>query len=109
MGAPCGLRAAPTCVLRGAPFPLGDVGEDVTTYPGGKQIDQAQAELERHVTSCADGLCLACGVPGPCTPHEDAARVFRLSLRLPRRVPGASRPELYGARRVGDVGLLRAG
>jgi hypothetical protein len=78
----------------------------VTTYHGGPQIDHAQAALERHAVSSADGLCVACGVPGPCAEHETAAKVFRLSLRLPRRVPGATRPELIGTRRPGQRGLL---
>jgi hypothetical protein len=82
----------------------------VTTYPGGEQIDHAQATLERHAVSSADGLCLSCGVPGPCAEHATAAKVFTLSLRLPRRVPGATRPELVGARLVGGRGALaRAG
>ncbi|WP_412102732.1 hypothetical protein [Plantactinospora sp. KLBMP9567] len=77
-----------------------------TTYHGGDQIDRAQTTLERHAVSSADGLCLTCGVPGPCVEHEQAAKVFMFALRLPRRVPGATRPELIGARRVGVPGLL---
>ncbi|MBE1484989.1 hypothetical protein [Plantactinospora soyae] len=77
-----------------------------TTYHGGDQIERAQKTLERHAVSSADGLCLACRVTGPCAAHEQAAKVFRFALRLPRRVPGATRPELIGARRVGVPGLL---
>jgi hypothetical protein len=79
---------------------------DVATYHGGQQLDYAQAVLQRHAVSSADGLCVACGVPGPCGEHETAAKAFTLSLRLPRRVPGATRPELIGARRAGERGLL---
>jgi hypothetical protein len=79
---------------------------DVATYQGGQQLDYAQAVLELHAVSSADGLCVACRVPGPCGEHETAAKVFTLSLRLPRRVPGATRPELIGARRRGQRGLL---
>jgi len=82
----------------------------VAMYPGGELIDHAQAVLERHAVSSASGLCLWCAVPGPCVEHERAVEVFARSLRLPRRAPGATRPELVGARRVGERGLLaRAG
>lgn len=82
----------------------------MATYNGGGQIDRAQKDLERHAVSSADGYCLACNVPGPCADHERAATVFAFALRLPRRVPGATRPELIGARRVSTPALLaRAG
>jgi hypothetical protein len=80
----------------------------MSSYQGVGSIDRAQADLDRHVVSCADGLCLACGVPGPCEVNERAARLFRSSLKLPQRRPGASRPELFGARRVGTTNLLLA-
>jgi hypothetical protein len=44
----------------------------MTTYLGGDQVDRAQAVLDRHAVSSADGLCLECGVPGPCVAHERA-------------------------------------
>lgn len=72
----------------------------MTIYHGGIRVDQAQAALEQHAVSSADGLCITCAVPGPCTEYETAAKVFMLSPRLPRRVPGATRPELVGTRRV---------
>jgi adenylate kinase family enzyme len=62
----------------------------MTTYLGGDQVDLAQAVLDRHAVSSVDGLCLECGVPGPCVVHERAAKVFTLALRLPRRLPGAA-------------------
>lgn len=70
-----------------------------TTYPGGTLIDDAQAVLDRHAVSSGDGLCLECGVPGPCREREAAATVFALSARLPRRRPGATCPELMGVNR----------
>lgn len=73
----------------------------MTTYLGGGQVDIAQAELNRHAVSSADGRCIGCGSLGSCSVRESAVRVFRIALRLPRRVPGATRPELIGARRVG--------
>ncbi|WP_329013078.1 hypothetical protein OG271_03765 [Micromonospora rifamycinica] len=93
--APCGVLS-----------PSMEGGEKVTTYPGGGQVDAAQVALERHAVSSADGRCLGCGALGPCTTHEQAMQVFRFALRLPKRVPGATRPELIGARRVGVPALL---
>ncbi|WP_170047290.1 hypothetical protein [Couchioplanes caeruleus] len=57
-------------------------------YSGGELIEMAQAMLERHTVSRADGRCVSCGVLGPRASHERAARVFALALRLPQRVPG---------------------
>jgi hypothetical protein len=73
----------------------------VTVYGGeADQLAVAQEALDRHTTSSATGLCLACGVPGPCARRETAVKVFSRYLRLPRRIPGLSRPELIGAHRV---------
>lgn len=69
-------------------------------------MDQAQQALERLAVSSADGLCLAYRVPGPCAEHEAAVRLFMLSTRLPRRIPGTTRPELIGTRHVDSPGLL---
>lgn len=63
-------------------------------------LSQAQTTLDEHVTSSATGRCLACDSPGPCWRRESAVVIFSRSLRLPVRQPGASRPELVGARRV---------
>jgi hypothetical protein len=71
-----------------------------TTYHGGEQLDQAQAVLDRHAVSSADGLCVTCKVLGPCPELEAAAKVFTLSARLPQRRPGATLPELLGAKRT---------
>jgi len=76
-----------------------------TTYHGGTRLDQAQATLDRHAVSSGDGLCVECRVLGPCAEHEAAAKVFALSPRLPRRRPGATRPELMGAKRAGFTWL----
>jgi hypothetical protein len=73
-------------------------------YSGGEQIEQAQAVLERHAVSSVDGLCVACGVLGPCASQQRAARVFARALRLPRRVPGLTQPHLIGARRAAGPG-----
>jgi hypothetical protein len=69
-------------------------------------LSKAQATLDEHVTSSATGHCLACDSPGPCRQRENAVIIFSRTLRLPARWPGASRPELVGAVRVGVPGLL---
>ncbi|MFI6759465.1 hypothetical protein ACIBF5_10045 [Micromonospora sp. NPDC050417] len=75
-------------------------------YHGGDQIELAQQTLELHTVSSANGHCMACGVPGPCAAQEQATKVFLFALRLPRRIPGLTRPELIGARQMGLPGLL---
>jgi hypothetical protein len=74
------------------------------------QLTEAQHIIDRHVTSSADGRCLECQVTAPCPVREMAVAIFSRSSRLPRRVPGATRPELVGARRIGaDLSLSRVG
>ena len=76
-------------------------GRSVTLYASAaQQLAIAQEVLDEHVTSSATGRCLACGVLGPCFRRETAVAVWSRSARLPRRVPGLSRPELVNARRV---------
>ena len=75
-----------------------------TTYyatTADEQLAEAQRTLDTHITSSANGRCLLCGTPGPCYKRETAVVIFSRTLRLPRRQPGATRPELVGARRVG--------
>jgi hypothetical protein len=69
-------------------------------------LSAAQVVLDDHVTSSATGRCLACGSLGPCWRRENAVVIFSRTLRLPTRQPGATRPELVGAARVGAPGLL---
>jgi len=66
------------------------------------QLAEAQRTLDVHITSSANGRCLACGDLGPCWMRERAVVVFSRSLRLPQRQPGATRPELVSARRIGQ-------
>ena len=73
----------------------------MTTYHGGMQLDYAQAVLDRHAVSSGDGLCTECKVLGPCPAHDAAVKVFAMSTRLPRRRPGATRPELAGPKPSG--------
>jgi len=73
----------------------------VATYHGGEdQLAIAQSVLDRHPTSSMDGTCVQCGTTGPYPVREIAMVVFSRSSRLPRRVPGVTRPELVGARRL---------
>ncbi|MEO3776135.1 hypothetical protein ABGB16_04600 [Micromonospora sp. B11E3] len=58
------------------------------------QLCAAQAQLDQHTPSSADGRCTKCGVPGPCPQRRAALRVFGRYGCLPRRWPGATRPEL---------------
>jgi hypothetical protein len=79
-----------------------------TTYyamTADEQLGEAQRVLDTHITSSANGRCLVCGTPGPCYKRENAVVIFSRTLRLPHRIPGATRPELVGARRVGARGL----
>jgi hypothetical protein len=70
-----------------------------------EQLAAAQRTLDTHITSSATGRCLACGSFGPCYKRETAVVIFSRTLRLPCRLPGATRPELVGARLVGRGGL----
>lgn len=72
-------------------------------------LENAQAVLNEHVTGSGTGQCLVCGVPGPCWRRENAVVIFSRSLRLPTRLPGATRPEIIGAVRVGARGLFETG
>jgi hypothetical protein len=58
-------------------------------------LSEAQATLDRHSTGL-DGHCLACGTPGTCPRRESAVAAFSRYCRLPRRTPGATRPEVAG-------------
>ncbi|MGI5215421.1 hypothetical protein [Plantactinospora sp. CA-290183] len=61
-----------------------------------EELRAAQVQLDQHTPSSADGGCPACGEPGPCALRRTALRVFGRYGCLPRRWPGASRPELIG-------------
>ncbi len=74
----------------------------MTTYDTGtaeQQLAAAKRVLDTHITSRADGQCLACGVPGPCHKRENAVVIFSRTLRTPRRHPAATSRALVGARR----------
>lgn len=75
-----------------------------TTYlaaMAASQLDQAQRLLDAHVIVLPDGACRLCGTTQSCGYRDAASAVFARYRRLPQRRPGASRPGLVGARRVG--------
>lgn len=59
-----------------------------------------QAVIDTHPISSGDGRCVQCQVEGPCAPRYAALVRLANQRRLPRRRPGATKPELIGARRV---------
>ena len=61
-------------------------------------LDQAQELIDQH--SPVTGRCRACGQAEPCGASVDAQVLLSRYGRLPRRRPGATRPELCGRRRV---------
>jgi hypothetical protein len=61
-------------------------------------LDDAQGLLDEHPVGL-DGLCVACRVEG-CAGRAVALRRLGHIGQLPRRRPGATRPERVGARRV---------
>jgi hypothetical protein len=36
----------------------------------------AEAEIDKHATSPADGLCVTCRIPGPCPRRETPVAIF---------------------------------
>jgi len=70
----------------------------MATYGGAAtdQIGNAQEVLDQHLVSSATGLCVACGIPGPCQRRETAGALFFVVRRLPCRRSGTTRPELVG-------------
>jgi hypothetical protein len=55
-----------------------------------EQLDQAQAELERHLGVRPNGLCATCGESEPCAGRLAAGATFARYGRLPRRRPGGA-------------------
>jgi hypothetical protein len=55
-----------------------------------QQLDEAQAELERHLVTRPDGRCTGCGGVEPCRERVRLGAVFALYGRLPKRRPGVT-------------------
>ena len=64
-----------------------------------EELDFAQNQLDRHTAASAEGRCAVCGEEDPCSLRRVALRVFGRYGCLPRRWPGASRPEQVGTPR----------
>jgi hypothetical protein len=63
----------------------------VTTYLSAsvrRLLDEAQREIDRHVTFGRDGRCPTCGDEAPCGPRSAASEMFARYGRLPLRRPG---------------------
>jgi hypothetical protein len=72
----------------------------VTTYLSGaalNQLQEAQAELEQHLVSGADGRCICCRELEPCASRQRVHALFTQYGRLPRRTAGMTKA---GLRRV---------
>lgn len=65
------------------------------------ELRVAQQTLNTHATSTT-GACATCGDIGPCAAWQRAASAFAKHVQavLPRRVPGLTRPDRTGARRI---------
>lgn len=61
------------------------------------QLLAAQVQLDRHTAASVDGRCPACAEDDPCAARRTALHVFDRYERLPRRWPGASRPDQAAA------------
>jgi hypothetical protein len=62
------------------------------------ELRKAQAVLYAHPAGL-DARCLACGSGDPCPARRAALSVFDRFGQLPRRYPGASRPERFAPTR----------
>ena len=64
------------------------------------QLHEAQRLLDAHVIVLRTGACRLCGNLNSCDYRDAASATFARYRRLPQRRPGASQPELIGARQV---------
>lgn len=63
------------------------------------ELRGAQIQLNYHAVDLA-GRCVRCATSGPCRYRLDAERRFAAYHRLPERLPGATRPQMVGARKI---------
>jgi len=61
------------------------------------QLEQAQAELERHLVIGPDGRCRSCRELEPCRSRTEIEALFAHYGQLPRRRPGVTQ---VGTRRL---------
>ncbi|GAA0907658.1 hypothetical protein Vau01_014260 [Virgisporangium aurantiacum] len=72
------------------------MGATTAVYLGAeaaRRIRVAQVVVDGHAIDAATERCVRCAVPGPCEARRDALAVLGSYGRLPRRRPGATRPE----------------
>jgi hypothetical protein len=77
------------------------------------QVHAAQLTIDAHVPNAATNRCQPCGREWPCPPATHALTTLNRYQRLPRRRPGATRPELLdrqvtGRPMRGGTGLHRS-
>ena len=75
-----------------------------TVYLGRAAQDQvraAQLTIDAHLPHSATSRCLSCGQEWPCPPANQALATLTRYRQLPRRRPGATRPELLDRRVAG--------
>ena len=65
-----------------------------------RPLEELRAVVDVHAVASVDGQCVQCQVDGPCAARSAALTELALWHQLPRRLAGATRPELIGARRV---------
>jgi hypothetical protein len=58
------------------------------------QIQAAQLTIDAHVLDAATSRCQPCDRAWPCPPATQALATLNRYRQLPRRRPGATRPEL---------------
>ena len=58
------------------------------------ELDQAQAELQQHLTADAGGRCRTCQEAEPCRARNALTATILRHGRLPRRQPGRTRAGL---------------
>jgi hypothetical protein len=68
------------------------------------QVNAAHDQLNRHALTLNGNVCTECGTEGPCPQRRAALRAIGRYGRLPRRRPGASRPERLPSRPGGGFG-----
>jgi hypothetical protein len=61
-----------------------------------EQVNEAQDVMAIHAVFASTEKCVVCGVTAPCDPRSNALRALRRYGLLPKRRPGATRPELIG-------------
>ncbi len=59
-----------------------------------RSVEEVRAVIDGHAVASVSGLCVKCGTRGPCQQRRDALSELAGAQELPRRVAGATRPDL---------------